>query len=149
MASRPDASAARVQTGGRPERWGARADASELVRILLVEDDIATAWAEARAGGCSDALWLRLAERRESDHPEDALEVYRRGVEPAVARTNQGGYEEAVALLERTRPIMHRLGRQAAFGREVAQLRAMHRRKRNLVRLLDALGWSEVPSSGI
>jgi uncharacterized Zn finger protein len=140
--------AARVEARGRPERWGARADASELVRILLVEDDIETAWAEARAGGCSEGLWLRLAELREADHPEDALEVYRRGLEPAVARTNQGGYEEAVALLQRMRPLMHRLGRQAVFGREVAQLRAAHRRKRNLVRLLDGLGWPEVPGSG-
>jgi tetratricopeptide (TPR) repeat protein len=140
--------AARVEAHGRPERWGPRADASELVRILLVENDIETAWVEARAGGCSEELWLRLAELRESDHPEDALEVYRRGVAPAVAGTNRGGYEEAVALLQRMRPIMLRLGRQAAFGREVAQLRAAHRRKRNLIRLLDGLGWPEVPNPG-
>lgn len=76
------------------------------------------------------------------------MEVYRRGVEPAVARTNQGGYGEAVALLERMRPLMHRLGRQAAFGGEVAELRQAHRRKRNLVRLLDGLGWPEVPGPG-
>jgi uncharacterized Zn finger protein len=78
----------------------------------------------------------------------DALEVYRRGVEPAVARANQGGYDEAVALLQRMRPIMHRLGREAAFGREVAQLRTARGRKRNLVRLLDGLDWPEVPPSG-
>jgi tetratricopeptide (TPR) repeat protein len=137
--------AAGTQAGERPERWAPRADASELVRILLVEDDLETAWAEARAGGCSDELWLRLAGLRELDHPEDALEVYRRGVERAVARANQGGYDEAVVLLQRLRPIMHRLGRQAPFGREVAQLRTVHRRKRNLVRLLDGLDWPEVP----
>lgn len=134
--------AARVGARVRPERWSSRADASELV---LAEDDVETAWAEACDGGCSDGLWVTLAERREADHPEDALEVYRRQVEPAVARTNQGGYEEAVAFLARMRPIMHRLGRPAAFGREVAQLRDAHRRKRNLVRLLDGQRWPEVP----
>lgn len=125
-----------------------RRDASELVRVLLAEDDVDAAWAEARACGCSDGLWLELAGRREAGHPEDALAVYRQLVEPAVARTGRAGYEEAVALLRRMRPLARRLGQEAAFGREVAGLRAAHRRKRNLVTLLDGLGWPEVPPPG-
>lgn len=139
--------AARAEAEGRAERWRPPADASELVRVLLVEGDVETAWTEARASGCSAGLWLQLAELREADHPDDALDAYRRGLAPAVARTNQAGYEEAVALLRRMRPIMHRLDRRDAFGREVAELRNVNRRKRNLVRLLDGLGWPEVPPS--
>lgn len=140
----------RAQIGGARADgpWIRPPDASELVRILLAEDDVDAAWAEARSGGCSDGLWRELAARRETDHPRDALEVYRRGVEPAVARTDRQGYEEAVALLRRMRPLMQRLGEEGAFGREVAALREGHRRKRNLVALLDGLGWPEVPPPG-
>lgn len=137
---REDIIAKRAKAGSQVPRWGHHPDASELVRILLVEDDVETAWAEAQARGCSDGLWLQLAELREAAHPEDAVNVYRRGVEPAVAQKNNRGYEEAVALLRRMRPLMQRVGREAEFGREVGQLRAEHRRKRNLIRLLDGLG---------
>jgi uncharacterized Zn finger protein len=67
---------------------------------------------------------------------------------PAVARTDRRGYEEAVALLRRMRPLVQRLGEESAFGREAAELREAHRRKRNLVALLDGLGWPEVPPPG-
>jgi uncharacterized Zn finger protein len=139
---------AQLAVGRAGGPWIRPPDASELVRVLLAEDDLDAAWAEARAGGCAEALWLELAGRREADHPEDALEVYRRGVEPAVARTDRRGYEEAVALLRRMRPLVQRLGEESAFGREVAELREAHRRKRNLVALLDGLGWPEVPPPG-
>jgi uncharacterized Zn finger protein len=121
---------------------------SELVRVLLAEDELEAAWAAAGGAGCSEELWLRLAARREADHPEDALAVYRRAVQAAVARTDRQGYEEAVALLRRMRPLAQRLGAEDAFGREVAALREGHRRKRTLVALLDGLGWPEVPPPG-
>jgi uncharacterized Zn finger protein len=125
-----------------------RAQPSALVRVLLAADDVEAAWAEACHAGCSEGLWLTLAGRRGADHPEDALAVYRRFVEPAVARANRRGYEDAVALLRRMRPLAQRLGEEDAFGRELAALREAHRRKRTLVSLLDGLGWPEVPPPG-
>jgi hypothetical protein len=34
------------------------------VRVLLWEGEDEAAWHEAQTGGCSDDLWLRLADRR-------------------------------------------------------------------------------------
>src|SRR5262245_53212432 len=61
---------------------------SQLVRVLLHEGEIDQAWDAAQHGGCSDDLWLRLAERRAPDHPTDAISAYQRLVE---GRTPRGG----------------------------------------------------------
>jgi hypothetical protein len=61
--------------------WAARADHSELVTIFLWEKDVEAAWREAREGGCSNDLWMDLARKRETNHPEDALPIYQRQVQ--------------------------------------------------------------------
>ncbi|MGC9455766.1 MAG: SWIM zinc finger family protein, partial [Phycisphaerae bacterium] len=58
--------------------WHKPADHSVLVQIYLWERDVEAAWQEAQAGGCSDALWMKLAGLREKDHPADAVEIYQR-----------------------------------------------------------------------
>jgi uncharacterized Zn finger protein len=80
----------------RLERWPRTADHSDLVQIFLWEKDTAAAWAEAKAGGCTNELWLALAGLREKDHPEDALPIYRAQVEPSLGRRNGEGYTHAI-----------------------------------------------------
>ena len=75
----------------RPSRFGLymRVDNSELVRILLWEGREEDAWREAQQGGCAEALWLELAGKREKEHPEDALEIYRARGRPAGGADHQ------------------------------------------------------------
>ena len=122
----------------RPSRFGlyARVDNSELVRILLWEGRDDDAWREAQQGGCAEGLWLELAGKREQDHPEDALGVYRPRVGPLVAAAS-GDYSEPVRLLLRVRRLMTRLGRQDEFARDIEILRSTYKRKRNFLKLLD------------
>lgn len=108
---------------------------SELVRLFLWEDDVEEAWREAAEGGCSDELWLRLAQAREAAHPDDALQVYLRLVDAILVSTGERAYAEAVRLLPRVRDAMARVGKD--FGGYVAGLRETHRRRRKLVEMLD------------
>jgi uncharacterized Zn finger protein len=127
----------------REYRFGPRIrpDHSELVRILLWEDNTEAAWQEAQVGGCSEELWLRLADLREAEHPADGVPIYRRQIGPILARTNRDAYAEAVRLLRRIHSLHVRLGREAEFQTDLRDLRAAHARKRNFLRMLDAAGF--------
>lgn len=92
------------------------------------------------AGGCAQALWLELADRRAGEHPEEALPVY-----SAPSRgcwlTGNDVYEQVVQLLRKVQKLLGRLGREAEFAARIASIRATQRRKCNLIKLLDAAGW--------
>ncbi len=124
-------------------RWGSyrRLDHSELVKVFLEEKDVEAAWSEAGEGGCSSDLWMRLADLRSKKHPEDSLQVYTAQVDPLINRKNNDAYAEAVTLLRKIRAVMDRLGREAEFKLFVDSVRATHRRKRNLIKLLDKEAW--------
>jgi uncharacterized Zn finger protein len=125
--------------GGSGPGWsGGR---SELVRIFLWEGDNEAAWQEATQGGCSEALWTELAAKREADHPEDALPVYQDQVERLIAHMGKQAYQQAVGLLRKVREVMTRLDREEELAAYLASVRATHKRKRNLIKLLDAAGW--------
>lgn len=124
------------------ESSGARnADRSTLVQIFLWEKDLAAAWCEAAEGGCSDDLWMKLADLRESDHPADTLAIVRKRIEPVIGRMGNDSYAEAVRLLRRVNRLMLRLGQEADFMPYLQNLRARHKPKRNLQKLLDTAKW--------
>lgn len=113
--------------------------AAVLVEIHLWEKNTEAAWDAASRGTISDQLWLKLAVAREEDHPGDAVPIYRRLIETAVAQTNNTSYEDAIKLLKRLKPLVMRLGMPTEFGQYVALLRAKYKAKRNFIKLLDKL----------
>jgi uncharacterized Zn finger protein len=118
-------------------RW-VRRDNSTLVEVLMWEGDESAAWEAEHAGGCSASLWRALALARVGARPSDTVAVYRRLVAQSVAITKNSGYEHAVELLIE---LEHALdpGKEAdAHAALVAEIRDVYRRKRNLVKLLDA-----------
>jgi uncharacterized Zn finger protein len=113
---------------------------SELVRVLLWEDDVDAAWQTANEGGCSRDLWLKLADLRRAEHPEDALGVYRRHVEDVIAGKDKRAYAEAVRLIDETmRTLYTESGRPEDFDAYVEEVRTAHRPKRNLMKLMAGL----------
>ena len=112
-------------------------DHSPLVEIFLYEGNLAEAWREALAGGCSDSLWLRLAAVREKEHPEDAAPIYLKQAEAAVAATNNGRYEDSVGLLVKAASVMRRMDRGAEFLRHLEGLRVKYKIKRNFIKLVE------------
>jgi Uncharacterized conserved protein len=130
---------------GRETVLGGR-DRSELVAALLWEGDAEAAWGEAQAGGCRRDLWLTLARRRESDHPAEALEVYRGQIEPAIRHSDSHTYAGAVEWLEKVQALFGRLEQEDAFDELVREIRERHRAKRNLIKRLDEHGWAKTAS---
>jgi uncharacterized Zn finger protein len=121
--------------------WEQAPDRSSLVEIFLWRKEVEAAWREACEGGCEEGLWMRLAQLREKDHPEDALPIYQRAVQRLVDQRNNRSYEEAVAMMRRVRGAMSRLQPPGDYLVYVAAVRAEHRPKRNLVALLDRARW--------
>jgi uncharacterized Zn finger protein len=117
--------------------WYHHADHSDLVRIFLWEKDEEAAWREAQEGGCSNDLWLELAAKRDKDHPEDALPIYQRQIEPTLDRKNNDAYAETIGLLRKVRELMVRLERKDEFTNYLEKVRAAHKPKRNFMQLLD------------
>jgi uncharacterized Zn finger protein len=119
---------------------------SELVRILLWENDLDAAWQAACDGGCTPALWLQLADQRRAHHPQDALTVYRRHVEDLIAHKDKRSYAEAVTVVDTTiRALYTACDRAGDFAAYISELRATHKPKRNLIKLIDDLQPTQTP----
>ena len=108
-----------------------RQDRSLLVEIFLYEGRPEEAWTEAQAGGCSDTLWLRLAELREKHHPDDAKAIYLRLGEQAILHAS-GNYDAGVTLLERAAAAAHAIKKSEEFAAELDQMLKKYKAKRNL-----------------
>ena len=121
--------------------FDSRPASSELVKVHLWEGDVEAAWSQAQAGGCSVQLRLQLAALREGDHPDDALPIYEDEVEREIAGKNNHSYQVAVDIVVRVGELMERAGWGDQFPDYVANLRASHKAKRNLMKLFDQHGW--------
>lgn len=126
----------RAEKAAGPQRYWSPGR-SLLVEILLHEGDSGAALAEARAGGCTEGLWMKLAEAREAAHPADAIEIYQARLDPIVNRANNQAYDEAAALARRIGGLMKRAGKEKELDEWLQALRARHKAKRNFMKRLE------------
>lgn len=126
------------------EREAARAalrdaDVRAFVSVLLDDGDDQFAWdTSARlAEGLGPDLWLRLAERRELDHPSDAVTVYMRVADEVLETADRRAYQQAARILKRARSAAQAAGQLDAFSSTIARLRETHRRRPTLIEILD------------
>ncbi|MBW4659099.1 MAG: hypothetical protein KME15_10525 [Drouetiella hepatica Uher 2000/2452] len=111
-------------------------DHSLLVEILLWEEDIDSAWQEAQQGKCSKQLWLKLADARQKDHPEDALSIYLQEIEPLIQQTNNNAYAQAIEFVKKAKKTMLKMGLRSQFEAYTQHLQKTYRNKRNFIKLL-------------
>jgi len=116
---------------------------SLLVGILLWEKRRDDAWEEAQKGGCSNDLWLDLARQREEKHPEDAITIYRRQVEPLIDQTNNKAYKHAVAYLGQIHKLMKKIGKGQEFKDDLQRLKTEYKRKRNFIKFVEKKTWGK------
>lgn len=124
-----------------PRSIAATMPATALIEILLYEGDVEGAWATAVEHGCDRRLWLSLARAREGGHPLDAIPIYEREAFAQIDTKKNGGYRSAVDHLARIRTLADAAGRPERFEDLLAEVRVKHKPKRNLMALLDQLGW--------
>jgi hypothetical protein len=117
--------------------WPALAHGAVLIDVLIADGDIDAAW-ESAEGLASEAQWQRLADLVLETRPQDALAVYRRLIETLKRQTGDGTYERIAKLLAAARACHGRLGTGASFDAYVRRLREDQKRKRRLIRILDA-----------
>jgi uncharacterized Zn finger protein len=123
----------------REEAPGRLNNGSLLIDALIDDEDVDAAW-RAAEGRANDRQWLALADLVRDERPADALEVYRRAIEPRTRVTGDGNYREIARLLLQARDCHRRLGTEGEFAEYLAALRADQRRKRNLMKILDQHG---------
>jgi uncharacterized Zn finger protein len=136
---REDINRTKQSRRGRGGAWDASDSNSLLVEIFLSEKNPDAAWLEAQAEGCSERLWMQLAAGREQDHPQDAIDVYKKWVDPTVEKKNNQAYEDAANLMRKIQRLMKRLSREAEFADYLREIRAAHKPKRNFMKLLDRI----------
>lgn len=115
--------------------------ASHLVEVLLWEGDDEAAWREAVEAGVPHRIWMRLANIRQDEHPDDAIPIFQRQVEELIDNKNNRGYADAVAMMDQVRSLLANAGRPEDVGPYAAAVRTAHKPKRNLMKLLDQRGW--------
>jgi uncharacterized Zn finger protein len=133
-----EAARARADGSVAPGRGRYGSPYDDVIAVLLAEGDVDAAWSTAARHGCTQALWLRLAEARELDHPLDTVEVHDREVAGHLTSTRKRRYEDAVECVARIRDLHLRAADRDGFARYLAELRAEHKAKTRFLTLLDA-----------
>jgi len=123
-----------------PRPYRTRADASPLVEVLLWDGDADAAWSEASRRGCSTALWLRLAQAREADHPLDAVPIWQAEVERLIDAKRRDTYAAAASLIGHVVDLLIAGGRADDAPAYIDGLRQRHRAKRTFMALLGPRG---------
>ncbi len=129
----------RMKQSGRREWWNASGGNSLLVEILLWEENPDEAWREAQAEGCSERLWMQLAAGCESSYPQDAIDVYKKWIDPTVGRKHNQAYENGAKLMQKIQQLMKRLNQGAEFADYLRKVKVTHKAKHNFIRLLDKI----------
>lgn len=123
---------------------GAR-DRGGLVDVLLNDGEPDAAWTltttEPAVWDVGEHRWKRLAEARAVTHPVDAMAVWLRLVDDALATADKRAYQGAVRYLEAAKKAAVAADVRAEFDIRVAGLRETHRRRPSLIAMLDKAGF--------
>ncbi|WP_423379925.1 SWIM zinc finger family protein [Burkholderia sp. LMG 32019] len=114
---------------------------TELVKLLLAEQNHDAAWDAFLGGPVEVKVWLAMAAARAKTHPEDAIALYHRYLPFAVDHGVGGArYDEAFGVVRDIRALRVAHRQQAAFEAELDGIRKTYRVKRNFIKLLATLG---------
>ncbi|HDR9505240.1 hypothetical protein C5615_01415 [Burkholderia cepacia] len=114
---------------------------TELVKLLLAEQNDAAAWDAFLGGPVEVDVWPTMAAARAKTHPEDAIALYHRYLPFAVDHgAGSARYDEAFSIVRDIRALRAAHRQQAAFDAELEEIRKTYRAKRNFIKLLATLG---------
>ncbi len=112
----------------------------EIVSIFLREGNADAMWEAFCGGKVAVGLWVSVADERAKSHHEDAIALYKRLLPHVVeGGTHSSHYGEAFAVVKKIRALRAAHEQMGMFGDELAEIRLEWKRKRNFMKLLDAL----------
>lgn len=112
----------------------------EVVSIFLREGKAEAMWAAFCGGDVDTRLWDAVATERGKTHPEDAIALYKRLLPHWVERGSGGShYGDAFEVVNKIRELRMAHEQRDVFKQELAAIRLTWKRKRNFMKLLDAL----------
>ncbi|MEJ2087963.1 MAG: hypothetical protein P8Y69_05725, partial [Gammaproteobacteria bacterium] len=117
--------------------WIAETAAVTLGDVLLDEGNAKEAFPVIRDHVRQPEQLLAFAERLQSE-PAHACELIRRAAEALIGHKDKRSYASAVKTLQAARPLFDRSG-PTAFDDCIADIRARHAPKRNLMALLKGI----------
>lgn len=113
---------------------------TELVKLYLAEHDNEAAWSAFTGGPVATQIVQRMAAVRGVTHPRDALVVYHDLLPGTVARgAGKAQYDDAFEIVQAIHELRTKLGEDAQFAAELAEMRQTYRAKRNFIVLLNTL----------
>lgn len=116
-------------------------DASDLVDILISERDVEAAWAEAKARGCNDNLWMQLANAREEAQPAECVQVWYCQLDKALKVSDEHNYRQAISHLRKIKSCLERLGKKSEFAEVLDVVRTKNKHRRKFLELLKNARW--------
>lgn len=114
---------------------------SELVRILLFEGEIESAFVAAQSYGCRADLRLTIARAIERTRPADAVAFYQPEILRLIERKTRSDYESAVALLSRVHRLYMATEDAAGWAEYINLIATTHRAKTSLIAMLREKEW--------
>ena len=114
-------------------------DSSDAYRRSRVFEQLTRAWIEAGQEGRVVSVLQRSASNA-------VLALWRDAVERLIATGRPSAYRLVGELLERVRDALRANGRESEWAPAIERLRVMHKRKRRLLQVLDALNGRAVDS---
>lgn len=114
--------------------------ANDLVRILMAEGEIESAFDVAMRLGCDRDLRSTLARAIEKSQPRDAIALHEVEVDELIDRKRRQDYQAAAALLERVHRLYAACDAESEWTTYLAAVVATHKAKSSLIGILRERG---------
>lgn len=129
----------RAELEGGTSKWGL---ADLLAWMLLDQDRAAEAWEAANRYRALPEVRIEVAKRHRHTDPEACGDLFMARADTLIEQRNNHSYEAAAELVALAAACLEEAVGPEVGETYVAELRAAHRRKRNLMAALDACGLS-------
>ena len=108
------------------------------VQVLFAHGDQEAAWELAQGSKISETCWLKLAEWRSKEKPQDAASVVKSLLADALRPTGEDAYRHVVQLLMVYRKYLKMANQAAVFTAYCTNIRVEYKRRRLLMAQMDA-----------
>ena len=108
------------------------------VQVLFAHGDQEAAWGLAQGSTLSEKCWLKLAEWRSKDMPQEAASVVKSLLADALRSTGEEAYRHVIELLKKYRNYLKMAGNEAEFAACCASIRVEYKRRRLLMEQMNA-----------